>query len=384
VRIVHTSDWHAGRVWKSVDRLPELAATLDNLGDFVEHERVDLLIVSGDVFDSGAPSADAERLVFRFLKRVGQAGTTSIVVAGNHDNPARLEAWGTLAELVGVRVVARPRRATDGGVVTVATRTGETAVVACVPFAPPRGFVTALELAATATGVQQAYADGLRRMVDHLCTAFRPDVVNLLVAHTHIDGARLSGSERQVHVGDEWAATPQALSPQAHYVALGHIHRPQRVEAAPAPAYYAGSPLQLDFGEAGEEKSFVVIDAHPREPAAIQRVAYRGGLALADVRGTLEELDREAARLRDLGWLRVTVPLLAADPDVNTKVRKLLPNAVVVMVERPDAEPPPPVTTRGLGPAELYRAYHVHQRGNAPDTALVSAFEALRQEVEGA
>jgi exonuclease SbcD len=72
--IVNTSDWHAGRLWRGIDRLPELEAVLEHLGDFIEHERVDLLLMSGDVFDSRGPSALAEHAVFRFFRRVGRAG----------------------------------------------------------------------------------------------------------------------------------------------------------------------------------------------------------------------------------------------------------------------------------------------------------------------
>ncbi len=93
MRIVHTSDWHAGRVFKRVDRLPELADVLEHLGDWLEHDRTDLLLVSGDIFDTGAPPPEAERLVFGFFKRVGRAGVRTVVIGGNHDSPARLEAW---------------------------------------------------------------------------------------------------------------------------------------------------------------------------------------------------------------------------------------------------------------------------------------------------
>src|SRR5437870_13452103 len=111
MRIVHTSDWHAGRSLKDRDRLPELEAVLNDIAVFIERERVDLLLMSGDVFETGAPVTAAERAVFLFFKRVGMAGTQSVVIAANHDSPARVEAWGTLAELVNVHVVVRPCRA---------------------------------------------------------------------------------------------------------------------------------------------------------------------------------------------------------------------------------------------------------------------------------
>jgi len=384
VRIVHTSDWHAGRMWNAIDRLPELEAVLDDLGSFIEREQVDLVLVSGDVFDNGAPSAEAERVVFRFLKRVGRAGAHTVVIAGNHDQPARLEAWGVLAELVNVHAVGRPRRAEAGGVIEVETGSGERATVACVPFAAARGFVSALELAASEAEAYQRYAEGLKAIVEHLSGRFRPDTVNLLVAHTHLEGAVLSGSERQVHIGEQWAATPQALPSRAHYVALGHIHRPQRIEAAPAPTCYAGSPLQLDFGETGEEKSFVVIDARPRQPVRIERVPYRGGRALCDVGAySLPELEARAAELRELGWLRVTVPLGQPDPDLNSRVKRLLPNAIIVRLERSQVDGAPPiVSTKDVRPADLFRAYHRATHGRDPSDALVGEFERLLVDTE--
>jgi exonuclease SbcD len=382
LRIVHTSDWHAGRVWKGVNRLPELADVLENLGEFLERERIDLLLMSGDVFDSGAPNPAAEKLVFGFFKRIGQAGVKSIVIAGNHDSPARLQAWGTLAELVDVRAVAFPRKLDEGGLVEVEVRSGETARVAAVPFARPRHLVTALELAGDETEVKQKYDHSMRQIISHLVSGFEADSVNLLMAHTHLHGAVLSGSERQVHLGDEWATTPQALPSAAHYVALGHIHKPQKVEAAPAPTRYAGSPLQLDFGEAGEEKSFLMIDARPRQPARIEPVSYQGGMPLRTIRKRLAELEKEAGKLSGKGWLRVKVPLDAADPDINGRVRRLLPNVVAVEVELPErredkvsARPP-----HGAPPRELYRAYFQEERGSEPGDALMDAFDKLLRE----
>lgn len=386
MRIVHTSDWHAGRIWKGVNRLDELGAVLERLGDFLEREQIDLLLHSGDVFDSGAPVAEAERLVFGFFKRVGRAGVPTVVIAGNHDSPARVEAWGALAELVDVHAVPRPRRARQGGCLTLATRSGQPLRVAAVPFAAPRVFVSALDLAEDDTRSRQRYADGLKAMIDEVCTGFAFDAVNLLMLHTHLEGALFSGSERRVHLGEEWAATPQSLPTSAHYIALGHIHKPQRLASVAAPAVYAGSPLQLDFGEAGEDKSFVLIEAQPRQPARVERVPYEGARPLQRVRHTLAELEREASRLAT-AWLHVVVPLTLRDPDLAAKVRRLLPNAVRIEAELPqmadETAPGQALSPRGTPPAELYQAYHRRQHGRAPEPALVEAFEQLRHDEEG-
>jgi len=205
------------------------------------------------------------------------------------------------------------------------------------------------------------------------------------MAHTHLDGARFGTSERRVHLGDDWAATPQALPSDAHYVALGHIHKPQRIEAAPSPTFYAGSLLQLDFGEAGEEKSYVVIDAHPGRPAEIQRIPYRNGVPLRRIRATLTELEHDATALRDAGWLSVTVPVTAPDPDLNGKVHRLLPNTLVVDPDLPqEDERPPEIDRASLSPADLFRAYFRKEHGGGePADNLVEAFNELRSQTEG-
>ena len=130
MRILHTSDWHAGRLWKSQDRLSELQDVLEHLGDFIEHEHIDLVLMSGDVFESQMPAPEAERAVSRFFKRLGRADIPSVVVAGNHDHPMRIDTWGLLAEFVGVQARGLPRRRTEGGLIEVPTRSGHVACVA--------------------------------------------------------------------------------------------------------------------------------------------------------------------------------------------------------------------------------------------------------------
>lgn len=382
MKIVHTSDWHAGRIWKNIDRLDELKACLDHLATFIERESVDLLLVTGDVFDSGAPAARAEKAVFHFFKRIGAAGAHAVVIAGNHDSSDRFEAWGALTELVNVWAIGRPKPASEGGVIDIVTKSGERAVIAGVPFASQRRLVTALELADGEDTAMKNYADRMRQIVELLSGSFRLDAVNLLCLHTHVEGAIKGTSERQVHLGDDWAALPSTFPSNAHYIALGHIHRPQKINA-PSPAYYAGSPLQMDFGEAGEEKSFLLIEAvaGPR-PAQISVVPYVGGKPLKEVRGVLKQLAEQAADLQDGGWLRVTVDLDENDPDINRRVRELLPNAVSVdAIVKQTASSVATIAETGL-PTDVFRQYYRDTYGRDASDALIDAFIELREAVE--
>jgi hypothetical protein len=136
--------------------------------------------------------------------------------------------------------------------------------------------------------------------------------------------------------------------------------------------------MQMDFGEEGEDKSFVVIDAEPRRPAQVQRVRYKGAKPLCTVRATLQELENRAAELREAGWLRVKIPIDTRDPELNTQVRRLLPNTVKVDFDLPEV--PLAETSRppaGSPPRDLFRAYFRSRHGRDPDDVLVAAFDDL-------
>lgn len=379
MRIVHTSDWHAGRIWKRLSRLDELTRALESLCRFVESDKIDLVLMTGDVFDSGAPSAEAERLVFQVLKRLGRAAPV-LVLAGNHDDPRRIEAWSQLAELANIKTVTKPRRAAEGGVLRFESRDGERAVVAAVPFAPLRDFVSALDIAGDENVMRATWNSRLAAVAASLAAEFRADTVNIFATHAHIDGAVLSNSERLVQTGNEWALNREQLPTSAQYIALGHIHKPQQVPNRYG-AEYAGSPLQLDFGEEGETKSFVVVDLKPGLPAVIRRVPYEGGTPLRTWSGTLEALAAAAEELRAAGHVRVRLTLESPDPDAGRRVREQVPNAVAIHIELPEIQLDPAAAAAasrsGQTALELYRAYHQSRYGKAPDDGVMRAFEAL-------
>jgi DNA repair protein SbcD/Mre11 len=382
MKIVHTSDWHVGRRWKGIQRLDELEAVLEHLAAFIEEQSIDLVLHTGDVFESRNPPAEAERLVNRFLVRVGRCGARMLVLAGNHDDPLRLDARSLLTEHINVQIFGRPRPASRGGVRILETRGGEKAVVAALPFASPGAWVSALDLAGEEASARLKYARTFERAVQDLSGAFQADAVNILMAHTHLEGAVFGESERRVHIAEDWAASPEALPPTASYIALGHLHKPQKVEG-PVPAWYAGSLLQMDFGEAGEEKSFVVISVSPGRPARVEHVPYEGGLPLVDLRACLAELEEMADQLRT-GWLRVTVPLTERDPDLNRKVRDLLPNALVVRAELPEIEERPERRLEAdVPPVAHYAAYHLREHDQPASVPVLDGFEDLYDQASG-
>jgi DNA repair protein SbcD/Mre11 len=411
VRILHTSDWHAGKAWKGQSRLDELEAVLDDLAAAVERERIDLVLMTGDVFDTSSPSAEAERLVFRFFRRVGQLRVPSVVIAGNHDSPARVEAWAQLAELAQVTACGLVKAHDAGGCVSMETASGQRAVIGMVPFVGPAQFLSAEELGASPDEAGATYARRMQHLVARISSGFRADAVNILMAHTHLQGAAVGTSERRVHVAEEWAAAPAMLPTMAQYVALGHIHRHQQIMAAPVPTWYAGAPMQLDFGEEGEPKAYNIVEATPGRPARVETRPYVGARPLRTVTVTAAELVRVGTRIRiatrdetpgpgadlfavpivdvsDHAHLRVIVDCTAGavDPEINRKVRAAIPGVVSVDILRRGGDdattrPAGPDPGRGLtlSPRELYVLF-LQQHGATADEATLAAFDTLYQD----
>jgi len=379
MRFLHTGDWHIGKELRGRQRYDECGAALGQVLDVARRERIDCLLVAGDVYDSQAPPPEAERLVFDFFRELYGAGIPAVVVAGNHDHPKRLSALGRVLDLVGIHLRGDAVPADAGGLIELPSRDGkETAVIAALPWVPERKVI---ELHQYMEGTAfSAYADEVALMMESLAGGFRANAVNLVVAHLMLDGAVVGpgGGERPLHLGQTYAINAQRLPAAAQYVALGHIHRPQEI-VAPTRARYAGSLLQLDFGETDQRKSVVLIEAHPRLPATVQEIEVSAGRPLRDVRGTLDELRRQAAELAD-AYLRVTVETQGPTTGISQQVQEFLPNALEVKEDYPRRPASPEPEFRHLRPEELFASYYRTAHGLDPRPELRSLFRRLLEE----
>jgi exonuclease SbcD len=382
MRFLHTGDWHVGRTIRGRSRAEEHEAVLDELAVLAATLEVDAVLVCGDLFDTAAPTPEAERIVYNGLLQLAATGATVVVIAGHHDSDRRLQAVEPLLELG--RVVTRPTfAAPERAVVEVASRAGdETMLVATLPFLSQRWVVKAEQLmAGDGATAGQDYEDRYRQLVDWLCERFRPDTVNVIAAHAFVVGAEVTGSERAAHTVVAYGVPATVFPPSTHYVALGHLHRPQAVPG-PCPVRYAGSPLQLDFGEAGEAKSAVLVDAAPGRPATTTLLPLAAGRPLRVVRGTLAGLAAVAAGVADDAYVRVVVEE-AHRVGLADEVRELFPSAVDVVVEPPGGTVGTPGSTRpsraGRSPVELFADYLAES--GVDDPRLTALFGELHDEV---
>jgi exonuclease SbcD len=340
------------------------------------------------VYEHRAPSPDADAVVFDALLRLHDAGIRVLLIPGNHDSAARLEAFGKLLRPIGVDVAARVVPPGSGGVVQVPSRDGsEIAEVACVPFVPERRFGEATALFDATEAWFASYAQGMGELLAAMAAGFTPGRPSVVLAHLFTDGALVTpgGGEREITIGMAYAVPPSRLPGNISYVALGHVHLPQAVKGSPAPARFAGSLLQLDFGEAGQRKSVAVVDVVAGKPAKVEEVAVSAGRQLRDVRGSLDDVVRQGAEAGD-AFLRVFVETEGPIPGIADRIRQELPNALDVhlVYDREGAgSGAEPVSS--LHPRDQFMAYYRSQHGAEPTEELLEAFdEVLDLETETA
>jgi DNA repair protein SbcD/Mre11 len=356
-------------------RADEHRAVLAEIVDQAASNDVDLVLVAGDLFDVAAPTPESEEIVYRALLDLAEIAPV-VAVAGNHDNPRRFAALHPLLELGRVTAISFLRPPDDGGVLRFP---GIGVRVVPIPWTSQRAIVSADDLIVKDRDDNAvAYIDRMRRVVEALCADAGTDTVNLVVAHLmmHVDPSMTSGSERIAHTVFEYSLPAQIFPGSLSYVALGHLHRPQRIPAA-APVRYSGSPLQLDFGEAGEQKSTVLIEAHPGIPASVTELPLSAGRPLRVLKGTLDQVSGQAASMGD-AHVRVVLEE-SARVGLADEVRKQIPGVVEVALERRDEAPGPPARARlGRPPRELFAEY-LDREG--ADPTLVTVFDELFDEV---
>ena len=298
-----------------------------------------------------------------------------VIVAGNHDNPARLRAVAPLLSLGRVIVGATIARPDDGGILDLP----DLAVrIALVPFIGKRGIVRVEEI----LRLDQAerigeYAERVSDILRALTAGMTPDTVNLVLSHLMVAGGVPGGGERTAHLFDY---SVPALSFPGHisYVALGHLHRPQKVPA-PVPMWYSGSPLQLDFGEGEDRKAIVLVEAEPGLPVGITTRDLKGGRRLRTLRGTLAQIEAMADKVGD-AYLRIELEE-AARAGLADEVRAILPEAVEVRLAASLASESSSEVPQRLGrdPSELFRDYLGVKK--VEDPRLTALFDELLVEV---
>jgi DNA repair protein SbcD/Mre11 len=336
MRILHTSDWHLGRTFGSHALLDDQARMLDRIVELVTVERIDLVVIAGDVYDRAIPSNDAVVVLRDSLKAIRAAGARIALIAGNHDGAERVAAFdGLLAD--GLHVAGGYRRA--GAVETLVFDDGELQLV-LVPYLDPmmapsdeHGFDPSVEPLTDVAPLDAALLDdGPRRrrvthasVLQHRLSAASMQVAgrrSLVVAHAFVAGGAGSDSERELSVGGVDRA-PAGAFDGFTYAALGHLHRPQSVGRPDL--RYSGTPLAYSFSET-EAKTVTIVDLPPSGAPVITAVELGVCRGVRTITGPLAQLLSDPTlRSAETQWVQARLTDRDAVLEPMARLRRRFP-----------------------------------------------------------
>lgn len=382
MRILHTGDWHFGRTLEGRSRMREQEDFVEELVRIVHDQKIDLVMMAGDVYDSVNPPAAAEQLFYEAAARLTEGGTPLVVIAGNHDQPERVSSVTPLVARQGITLVGLP---VAEAVTVQAVRTGEIAKIAALPYPSEARLNELLAAEGDEEELRRAYSARVGMLIRKLASSFTPETVNLAMSHIYVLGGVESDSERPIQVGGAYTVDPSALAVGAQYTALGHLHRPQAVKGE-GMIRYSGSPLAYSFSEAGQAKSVSIIDVAPGQQPVMEEVYLSCGRPLIrwKAKGGLEEVHRWLDEGRDAnGFIDLEISLTEAMSlgDIH-RLRKSHEGFVHIRPVYPEMEQVEVEYSRSSLPVpELFRKFYQRQTGGAePDDALVELFLALTSE----
>ena len=338
MRIIHTSDWHLGQNFYTKTRGPEHRAFLSwLLGIVVEHQ-VDVIIVAGDIFDTGSPPSYAREIYNHFVVQLQSTGCQLIILAGNHDAVSTLNESRELLACLNTRVIARAAQETGQQAWIINNRQGEPGAILCpVPFLRPRdiqysqsGLDGHEKQQSLMTAISEHYQQCYQAALQLRGTQALPIIAT---GHLTTVGATTSDAVRDIYIGSLDAFPAQAFPP-ADYIALGHIHRPQKV-AGSEHIRYSGSPIALSFDETQRAKSVFLVQFSAGKLESIEALEVPVTQQLVTLKGSVAEIGQQLEQWRHTAgdtkvWLDIEV---STDEYLNDMQRQIQDLAADLPVE---------------------------------------------------
>ncbi|MGZ8196649.1 MAG: exonuclease SbcCD subunit D C-terminal domain-containing protein [Methylosarcina sp.] len=316
MKILHTSDWHIGRTLYGRKRYEEFEAFLNWMAETIQQERVDALLIAGDVFDTSAPSHRAQELYYRFLCRVAASCCRHVVViAGNHDSSSFLNAPRELLRALDVHVIGAVSDRREEEVLILCNEDGSPELIICaVPYLRDRDIRVA-EAGESLEDKERKLIEGIRKhyaetvdLAERKRRELGVEIPIIAMGHLFTSGGQTIDGDgvRELYVGSLAHVSAGIFPPNLNYLALGHLHVPQKVNGLEL-MRYSGSPLAMGFGEAKQEKSVCLVE-FARIEAKVRLINVPVFQQLERIHGNWEKLSSRILELsahRSGAWLEV-------------------------------------------------------------------------------
>lgn len=344
MKVLHTSDWHLGSSLHGRRRYEEYEQFLAWLEEKIREEYVNILLVSGDIFDSSTPSNRSQELYYQFLTRVAAIPDLNIVItAGNHDSPSLLNAPKDLLKQLKIHVIGSAESDAKEVLVFPADDGSQPLIVCAVPYLRDRDIRTAEpgeSIEEKAKKIQDGISEHYRKVwdvADSIRKESGADIPVIAMGHLHLDGCTINGNEgvRNLYIGNLAGISMDAIDFGFDYIALGHFHKPMKVRGNDW-CRYCGSPLPMDFGEEGRDKQVVVIDFRADGERSIRTVDIPCFQELRQITGDLPSIVAELGDLCRRGrevWVEVIVESEFNASSIQTRIRELVENSCVEVLK---------------------------------------------------
>jgi DNA repair protein SbcD/Mre11 len=383
MRILHTSDWHLGRSFHREGMLDAQSAFVDHLVDVVASESVDLVVVSGDIFDRALPPVDAVELASDALGRLLAARVRVVLTSGNHDSAPRLGFASELIDAAGIHVRTDPR--TVGTPVVIPDAHGDVAVYG-LPYLEPDLVRDSWQLEGRSH--QSVLDEAMRRVRGDLARR-RPGTRSVVMAHAFVTGAAASDSERDISVGGV-SQVGLATFDGIDYVALGHLHGRHTLRDS---IRYSGSPLAYSFSEAAHRKGSWLVELGPHGFGLAEFVDAPVPRPLATIEGRLDVLVNDARYARhESSWVQATLTDAVRPLHALERLRQRYPHVLVVRyapeAAAPAARSVASATRNAVDDIDMVRRFFLDTRESEPTAdelaVLRDACDAARIEAAAA
>ncbi|MBB6612476.1 exonuclease SbcCD subunit D C-terminal domain-containing protein [Pontibacter sp. Tf4] len=333
MRALHTSDWHLGQRLVTLERTEEHQHFLNWLLQTIEQEQVDVLLMAGDVFDSGAPSNTALKLYYDFLRKVTATCCRHIVfIGGNHDSVSTMNAPRDLLASMNIQVIGGATPDPLDELIVLKNAADQPELIVCaVPFLRDRDIrlsVPGETYDEREARLKQGIADHYAQFVPHIQPYKVQQLPVVAMGHLFAAGGTASESEKEIHVGNLGQIGADQFPKEFDYVALGHLHRPQQVNNTHH-IRYSGSPIPLSFSEVTDSKVIFILDFEAGKLVDLRELAIPVCRKLVRFKGSLEEVKTKITTYDNSNyslpaWAEIQLELDAPLPDLNQQLEEVL------------------------------------------------------------
>jgi len=404
MKILHTADWHLGHYLKGQEntRLEEHKLFLSWLLDTIENEQIDLLLVAGDIFDSANPPHWAEEQYYRFLADVRRTVCKNVlIIGGNHDSPTNLNAPKEILKFLNVHIVGKASDNLQDEIVLIEEKDKVALVICAVPFlrdSDIRKAISAENITETERRIKEGIIQHYHQVADLVTDYKKAHIPILATGHLYAAKSQTSDSEKEIHIGNQGQIEVEKLPTIFDYVALGHIHRPQKV-GGNQHIRYSGSPIPLSFSEYSDRKQITIVEIEAHGLTSIQEVEIPLTRPLLSFKGSLAEVEKKILSYEKKSsltpWAEVKVVLQEYVSNLSEKIQTLGKekgiNILKVNIDYdvtclPQSEPTNLPSLSELTPLEVFKQKCAQENRNLANEdykQVLEAFQLLLEEVEG-